>query len=176
MASTVASMASTPCAIRGRLEAPPLGPISARRLLVAMAIALEGVQLPSPAPPAVVARRRRTVVRTSAPRTGPSSSRAELVVSVVQTPSPDVELLPAPTGGVLEDETDGRGQDEGMVAAMAAVVGRAPVPLPIRAAVVALEPPRVSWLAIPPAGPEAISTSTGVATKASTLVLARHLI
>lgn len=174
MTSAMASLASTPCAVRWQLAASPLASISRMRFLVAMAIALQGVQVPASDAAALDTRQRRTVVRTPATRASPTDVRTEALGRVVQAPVPDVELLPASTCSVQQDAADGGRQEEGVVAALATISGRASVALPIRTAVVALIATRLSRIAIPPSRAEAISTSASMATKAIPLVLITH--
>lgn len=138
MTSTLATMASTPCAIGVGLASSTLGAIGVPSLLLPMAIALQGVRLPNATSAAFDARRRGTMVRTSTTCTGPTTVRPKVVGRVVQASSPDARLLPSSTCSVRQEEVDGGRQDEGMVSAMAAIVGRTSVALPIRTAIVAL--------------------------------------
>lgn len=174
VAGTVATMASTTRTVRGLVETPTLGAIGAWRLLVAMAIALQGVQVPTSYPSALDTRGGRTVVRATPTRASPATARAKLVGRVVEVACPDVGVLPSSASSVGQEELDGRRQDEGVVPALAAVVGGAPVAVPVRPAVVALVAARVGRLAIPRPGAEALGAPTSVPTKASTLTLALH--
>lgn len=174
MAGAVAPMAGTPRAIGVGVAPSPLRAIGAMGLLVAVAIALQGVRLPDAASAAFDARRRGAVVRTSTTRAGPTPVRAVVVGRVGQASSPDARLLPSSAGSVGQEEVDGGRQDEGVVPAVAAIVRRASVALPIRAAVVALQPTRVGRVAVPSSGAEAIGAPAGVATKSRAVVLVVH--
>lgn len=174
MASAVATLASTSRAMGLLVETPTLATIGGVGLLVALAIALQGVRRAASYPSALDTRRRRTRVRTAATRTSPTTPRPKVVGSVAQAPFADVGEVPTPASSVGEDELDGRSQDEGMVTALATIVRGASVALPIRATVVALLATRLGRIAIPSPGAEAIGTPTGVATKPSAMVLVVH--
>lgn len=174
MASTVAAMASIARATTSVTTVVTRAAGPGLSLVVVVATTLQGVLGAAPAPTAVAARRRGAVVLPSATRAVPTMVRTELARRVAQVAIADARLLPSPTGSVRQEEVDVGRQDEGVVATVAVVVGRPPVALPIRTAVVALPTTRRLRLAIPSPGVQAISAPTGVATASGALVLAVH--